>query len=920
MMFTTLNANLRYLALVSLLAVSWSTANAVTDSDIVTDPPTLHSLGFFVPYSGGQVSLEYRVQGTNIYSQALGMLEVNQGQFAGSILNLQSGTNYEVKFTFDGSTVINKVVNTLGEPLQNPQNQSLVVIPDDKDLNTALNEAQPGEVLYIKNGTYSGPFVISNSGTKDNPIILRGESLGGVILESPERSAFTQDDFLNVCYQGGTNLRIEGSHIYVENMTLRGEYWGVTIESNVVNEMEGIVIRNTKISNVFCGIRANDNAHRNHFFGSNTIEGKLVNADTGRKTWNIDGISITGQGHTISQNTLSGFGDTIDIPPASGNRAIDIFANDILFSGDDALEMDGGERNIRVFKNRVSNSGSGISVQPGGGGPFYFYRNIIYNTGLVYDEGGTMLEAYLPFKFKDGASGLYIFHNTTIRPGNAWQQGESIINSQMFNNLVLGTTGGASFGISSDSQVDYNGFNRNSPYGNNGVQLSLPIFASPDPILASGDTDWTLYYTPPGLELDPQSIAVDSGKTLNNINDNFTGTAPDLGALEMGQSVPNYGVLPSDSTAPSTVTGVSATGISATVVQLTWSAATDNESGISGYVIYRDGVRLTTVTGTSYQDTGLAEDNSYSYQIAAINGASLEGARNTAVSVSTQADNVSPTLVSVTAEGASTQVVVTFSEPVSSASAQVPSNYTIDNGVMVSAATLDADEKKVRLNTTFLSVGVTYRLAVDNIADKAATPNVISSGSGLSFEHIAGPEVSGTVPSTYLWGTLAVSELVYVDRAYVYNAVPSMYAGMSNLRTANGDKFGSGAASVSFSLSQAGLVYIGYDIRNTTLPSWLQNWTDTGDELTTSDGRLRLYSKSFTAGSVSLGGNEMGNSMYVVLISNDNNNQGGGTNNSLETPAANNGSGGGGINLLELYFLILLVLGRFIYNRAQLKI
>jgi hypothetical protein len=41
--------------------------------------------------------------------------------------------------------------------------------------------------------------------------------------------------------------------------------------------------------------------------------------------------------------------------------------------------------------------------------------------------------------------------------------------------------------------------------------------------------------------LKPGSAAVDRGVVLPNVTDGFTGTAPDLGALELGQAVPHYG-------------------------------------------------------------------------------------------------------------------------------------------------------------------------------------------------------------------------------------------------------------------------------------------------------------------------------------------------------------------------------------------
>jgi hypothetical protein len=71
-------------------------------------------------------------------------------------------------------------------------------------------------------------------------------------------------------------------------------------------------------------------------------------------------------------------------------------------------------------------------------------------------------------------------------------------------------------------------------------------------------------------------------------------------------------------------------------VQLTWSAAIDPESGISGYRIYRDVTSgttktlLTVVDGATvtYRDAATAPNTRYYYEVAAINGAGLEGIRS----------------------------------------------------------------------------------------------------------------------------------------------------------------------------------------------------------------------------------------------------------------------------------------------------
>jgi hypothetical protein len=47
------------------------------------------------------------------------------------------------------------------------------------------------------------------------------------------------------------------------------------------------------------------------------------------------------------------------------------------------------------------------------------------------------------------------------------------------------------------------------------------------------------------FRLRPGSAAIDRGVAIPNVNDGFTGKAPDLGALENGQPIPHYGPRPS---------------------------------------------------------------------------------------------------------------------------------------------------------------------------------------------------------------------------------------------------------------------------------------------------------------------------------------------------------------------------------------
>ena len=79
-------------------------------------------------------------------------------------------------------------------------------------------------------------------------------------------------------------------------------------------------------------------------------------------------------------------------------------------------------------------------------------------------------------------------------------------------------------------------------------------------------------------------------------------------------------------------------------------------------------------------------------------------------------NTTAPTVISVTFQG-TTQIDVTFSEPLDKATAENPSNYSIDNGVEVKAAVLSADLTTVHLLTSRHQSGVEYTLTVNNVRD-----------------------------------------------------------------------------------------------------------------------------------------------------------------------------------------------------------
>ncbi len=97
------------------------------------------------------------------------------------------------------------------------------------------------------------------------------------------------------------------------------------------------------------------------------------------------------------------------------------------------------------------------------------------------------------------------------------------------------------------------------------------------------------------------------------------------------------GSVAPDTEKPSPPTGLGATAVSSSQIDLAWTASTDNV-GVTRYTVYRNGVQIpTNVVTTSYQDTGLAGSTTYSYTVKAFDAAGNTSSQSTAAMATTLA-------------------------------------------------------------------------------------------------------------------------------------------------------------------------------------------------------------------------------------------------------------------------------------------
>jgi len=193
---------------------------------------------------------------------------------------------------------------------------------------------------------------------------------------------------------------------------------------------------------------------------------------------------------------------------------------------------------------------------------------------------------------------------------------------------------------------------------------------------------------------------------------------------------------PPDATASSAPSGLEARPGEAGRVDLAWRAAADPESGVAFYVVWRDGEEIALTGGVAFTDTGIAEESTHVYEVSAVNGVGMESERSPRVVARMPRDVTPPRVESVSGSAEPTQLLVSFSEPVEAASACERSNYWLDGGAEVRAASLLEDGKTVLLTTSPLAEGATYALAVTNVRDRARAPNRIAPGSRVEFTFV----------------------------------------------------------------------------------------------------------------------------------------------------------------------------------------
>jgi hypothetical protein len=522
--------------------------------------PTLENLAVEWATTGdangnSSVELRYRAQGSGAWLPAPPLRRIaaggNEGftwtaRFSGSVFDLQPGTTYELEASLrdsdgGGETRI-LTVGTRAVPV--PMAGAPVKAATPATLNAVLGNAQPGDIIQLGAGAYAG-FTVDRSGTAGRPIVVRGAA-GAVI--TGEVGIFDQ------------------AYVHLEGLTLQGRIR--------FNGSDDVAI--TRCAIQATADRAGDGIvtylrSERAYIADNTITGLTAWAESSLGVSGNnrgEGICVTGPGHVIMNNRVSGMRDGISFLEDGGAKdqiCIDVLNNEISECADDAIEADFAMGNCRIMRNRITNAFIACSSQPSLGGPTYFIRNAIYNV------------AHVAFKLYRGSVGDVLLHNTVVKNGDAFAEyaGRPVSRTTLRNNLFIGGPGATYNGYASGSgrviqaadvelatlDADYDAFGattgafegrlgsfaftslaqlRTGSTEAHAVHAGLEAFSA---AIAFPGAAMTAF---PAQDLRPKagSVLIDQGQLLPGLNSGFAGAAPDLGAYEAGQALPHYGPRP----------------------------------------------------------------------------------------------------------------------------------------------------------------------------------------------------------------------------------------------------------------------------------------------------------------------------------------------------------------------------------------
>ena len=374
-------------------------SNRLAPGELVVEPPTLMNLGFEWFVSGDDnrnavVNVTFRRQGTAEWRAALPLLRLNgerivQGQqmdvtvpnmFAGSVLDLEPGVTYDVRFEardpdgVSGEATRQVSVKTRGEPVPYATGRVFHVYPHNfkgakqepsfEGLMCAYNytcagtdwatagrpRVKPGDTILVHAGLYKynrleytnnasvnrtvpldGTYFLTADGTAEMPIAIKAAGDGEVIFDGA--GGFALFDVKAADYT------------YFEGITFRNADVAISAGTQFLAGSKGLTVKRSRFENVAAGIFTNYSGSSNFYIADNYFIGRddpeRVIGWSGafwEKFNGVDGqkfppvmasyvaVKLYGPGHVVAYNYIANFHDGVNVETygnPDGSAAVD---------------------------------------------------------------------------------------------------------------------------------------------------------------------------------------------------------------------------------------------------------------------------------------------------------------------------------------------------------------------------------------------------------------------------------------------------------------------------------------------------------------------------------------------------------------------------------------------------------------------
>ncbi len=275
----------------------------------------------------------------------------------------------------------------------------------------------------------------------------------------------------------------------------------------------------------------------------------------------------------------------------------------------------------------------------------------------------------------------------------------------------------------------------------------------PVQLTADGPVSWGGSSFPAGISVNDAGQVSGTPTETGTFNIVLTAANQEGGSVnKIIQLVINLGP---DISAPTTPTNLTTSNITNNSVKLTWDPSSEPtpahriSSTVAGYKIYRNGAPLTTVTQTTYTDTGLSANSVYAYGVSAVDSSPLanESFRAITPQITTlpNTPNITSSLNVSTSIGASFSYTITAdNSPTSFSATGLPSWLNISGSTLSGTAPILTSQQTYQVtlrasNSGGQGAAVTLNITVNLNPD--TTDPLVSITSGPSN----GAYVKGTI-------------------------------------------------------------------------------------------------------------------------------------------------------------------------------